>query len=100
MTRHWTEQTAQRLCLVTGVLILLCAAVIGGRVAAYKNLWRPPELGPWAYVVLWVFLAAGLLFGMDRGIPRDGQWSRRLYWLRRALLAAVFATIAVTVYVG
>ena len=95
MARQWTEQTAKRLCIVTGVALTFCTVVIAGKVAIYKGLWRPPEAGAWAGIVLWVILAVALLFGMDRGIPREGLWSSRLYWMRRALLVAVFATIAV-----
>ena len=98
MPREWTESVAKKLCLATGAAISLCAAVIAGKVAAFKELWRPPDLGSWASIALWVVLAAGLLFAMDRGIPREGIWSSRLYWMRRGLVAAIFITIAVLVY--
>jgi len=98
MAREWSEQTAKWLCIATGVALAFLAVVIGGRVAVYKGLWRPPEAGFWANITLWIILAVALLFGMDRGIPREGIWSSRLYWMRRALLVAVFATIAVIAY--
>jgi len=95
MARQWTEQTAKWLCVAAGAALIFFAAVIGGRVAAFKGLWRAPDGGPWASIALWIVMAVALLFGMDRGIPREGLWSSRLYWMRRALLVAVFATIAV-----
>lgn len=98
MAREWNEETAKRLCYGAGAVVLLCLAVIGGRVAAYRNLWRPPEFGMAGSIALWVCLALALLFGMDRGIPREGTWGFRLFVLRRVLVVAVFATIAVIVY--
>ena len=98
MAREWTEQTAKRLCVATGVALAFGVVVIGGRVAIYKGLWRVSEGGHWANIALWIILAVALLFGMDRGIPREGPWSSRLYWMRRALLVAVFAAIAVMMY--
>ena len=95
MAREWSEQTAKGLCIATGVALTFCALVIAGKVAIFRGLWHPPEAGPWAGIVLWVIMAVALLFGMDRGIPREGPWSSRLYWMRRTLLVAVFATIAV-----
>jgi hypothetical protein len=94
MARQWTEETAKWLCVAAGAALIFFAAVIGGRVAAYKGLWRVPDMGTWANIALWVVLAAALLFAMDRGIPREGPWSSRLYWMRRGLLVASFATIA------
>ena len=96
--KEWTEETARKLCFVTGAGIALCAGVVAGRIAAYKGLWKAPDLGPWASIALWVALAVALLFSMDRGIPREGLWASRLYWMRRVLVIAVFATIGVTVY--
>ena len=96
--REWTESTAKGLCIAVGAGLVACLAVIAGRVAAFKDLWKPPDLGPWATIALWTLLAAGLLFGMDRGIPREGPWSSRLYWMRRGLVVVVFVTIAVMVY--
>ena len=98
MGREWTEATARNLCAVTGALLVLCGAVIVGRVGVYKNLWRAPDLGVWANIILWICLAAGILFAMDRGLPREEKWAARLYWMRRALLVAIFATIGVLVY--
>jgi len=95
MARQWTEETAKWLCVAAGAALIFFAAVIGGRVAAFKGLWRAPDMGPWANIALWIIMAVALLFGMDRGIPREGPWSARLYWMRRALLVAVFATIGV-----
>lgn len=96
--KEWTETVAKRLCLLVGATYLVCAATIAGRVAAYRGLWRPPEVGPWANIALWVVLAAGLLFSMDRGIPRDGAWSARLYWMRRGLVILIFVTVGVMFY--
>lgn len=96
--REWTETVAKRLCFAVGGMLLLCAAYIAGRVSAYRGLWKPPEVGPWATIAIWTLLAAGLLFSMDRGIPREGPWSSRLYWMRRVLLIAIFATIGVMMY--
>jgi hypothetical protein len=96
--KEWTETTARRLCLAAGGMLVLCAAYIAGRVAAYRGLWKPPELGAWATIALWAAIAAGLLFSMDRGIPREGTWSSRLYWMRRILVIAIFITIGVMVY--
>ncbi len=95
MAREWTEQTAKWLCIAHGRGPDLLRA--GHRRARrhLQGLWRPPEAGAWASIVLWFVLAVALLFGMDRGIPREGPWSSRLYWMRRVLLVAVFATIAV-----
>jgi hypothetical protein len=98
MAREWTEQTAKKLCILTGAALALCAVVIVGRAAIYKGIWRAPEVGPWANIALWIIMAVALLFSMDRGIPREGPWSARLYWMRRALLVAVFATIGVMMY--
>lgn len=98
MAREWTERTAKGLCIATGVAVIVCVAVLAGKVAIYRGMWRPPDWGPGASIALWVLLAVALLFGMDRGIPREGPWSSRLYWMRRALLVAVFATIAVMMY--
>jgi hypothetical protein len=100
MAREWTEETAKWLCVAAGVALAFLAVVIGGRVAAYKGLWRAPDMGPWANIALWIVVAAALLFAMDRGIPREGPWSSRLYWMRRCLLLGAFATIAVIAYLN
>jgi hypothetical protein len=98
MAREWTDRTAKKLFWGTGLMVALCMSVVAGWVAAYRGLWKPPQLGPWAHIALWAALAVSLLFAMDRGIPREGTWGPRLYWMRRLLLASVFATIAVMVY--
>ncbi len=98
MAREWSEDTARRLCYAVAVALLVCLAVIGGRVAAYRSLWHPPEFGIAGNIALWVCLALALLFGMDRGIPKEGTWGFRLFVMRRLLVVAAFATVAVVVY--
>ncbi len=94
MTREWTEDLARTLCWVTLALLLFFLAVIGGRVAARLELWRPPDTGTAGTIALWGFMALGLLFGMDRGIPKEGLWGFRLYVLRKVLVVAILATVA------
>lgn len=95
MAIEWSEETARRLFWAAGGLAAVCAAVMGARVADRFGLWEPPDFGTAGTVALWVVLAVSILFGMDRGIPREGVWARRLLWMRRALLVAALATVGV-----
>jgi hypothetical protein len=62
------------------------------------GLWRfPGGDHPAIGIVTWVLVALGILFGMDRGIPREGLWGRRLLWGRRTLLLSAFAALAALV---
>ncbi len=97
MSLEWSEDLAKKLCWAASALVLAFAAVIAGRLAARFELWRPPDLGVAGTVVLWVLMAVGLLFGMDRGIPRDGTWAFRLYVIRKLLVVAILATVATMV---
>ena len=45
----------------------------------------------------WRAFERGILFAMDRGIPKEGRWGPRLFWLRRVLLVSAFAAIAALV---
>jgi hypothetical protein len=93
--REWTETTSKLLCGITAALIALCLAAAGIRVLEYRGLWKLPEaLGPYPGILTWVILAFSVLLAMDRGLPREGDWSSRLLWLRRGLLASVFAAVA------
>jgi|YelNatPaOPRAMG01_1025707.scaffolds.fasta_scaffold06559_9 hypothetical protein len=101
MAREWTEETARKLCMASGAYIVVCGLIAAGIVLDARGLWRAPALPqPISNVLLWVFLAVGILFGMDRGIPREGLWSRRLFWLRRGLLVAVLLTLVAVVRTG
>ena len=92
--REWTDKTAKGLCWATAVLIALCLGVAALRLLEYRGIWRVPEkLGPYAGIGSWVVLALGILFAMDRGIPKEGRWGPRLLWLRRALLVSAFAAV-------
>ncbi len=97
MSVEWSEDLARKLCWATSALVLVFAAVIAGRVAERLERWRAPDLGTGGTVILWVLMALGLLFGMDRGIPRDGTWAFRLYVIRKLLVVAVLATVATMV---
>jgi len=98
MARDWTEDLAKKLCWAAAAMVLLFVLTIAARVAARFEVWRPPDTGMAGTIALWVCMALGLLFGMDRGIPRDGVWSFRLYVVRKLLVAAILGTVATMVY--
>ncbi len=95
MPIEWSERTARRLFFGAAALTGACAAVIAARLAARFGMWRAPDFGTAGTVALWVILAVSILFGMDRGIPREGLWPGRLLWMRRALLVTALATVGV-----
>ncbi len=93
---RWTEGTARALFAASLVLAAALAAAAAARVLEARGIWKPPGLpAPWGGITLWVLIAVALLFGMDRGIPRESPWERRLYAARKALLLAAVALVAV-----
>jgi hypothetical protein len=96
--REWTDSTAQKLTWASGALAAFCLAVAAERTLERLEVWRMPGAGhPAAGIAVWAVLAVSLLLGMDRGIPREGAWGRRLLWARRALLLSAFAALAAIV---
>jgi hypothetical protein len=98
MRSEWTEDAARKLCAVAAGLIFLCLAVVADGVAGRFGVWQPHDLGTAGNIVIWTFLALGFLFALDKGIPREGRWSYRLWLLRKILLAALLAAVAVLAY--
>lgn len=96
--REWTDATARTLTWAAAALAALCLAVAAGRTLERLELWRMPGADhPAVGIATWVILALSLLFAMDRGIPREGEWGRRLLWARRLLLVSAFAAAAALV---
>lgn len=101
MKREWTESTSRRLTYACWGMTAGCLALASGRILWAFGRWSPPSIpGPWGGILLWAFLALCILFGMDRGIPREGRWGASLLWSRRALLAAAFFATGSVLYVG
>jgi hypothetical protein len=98
MRGEWSEDAARKLCGIAVGLILLCLAVVADGAAGHFGVWRPHDLGTAGNVLLWTFLALGFLFALDKGIPREGRWSYRLWLLRKVLLIALLAAVAVLAY--
>lgn len=91
---QWTEGTARKIFWATALMTAACLGVAAARVLEALRIWRSPSLpAPYGGILTWVLLAASILFGMDRGIPRDGLWAGRLVWMRRALLASAFIAV-------
>jgi hypothetical protein len=98
---RWTEGTARTLFAACLVLTAVLAAAAAGRVLEARGVWKAPGLPePWGGIALWVLIAVGLLFGMDRGIPRESLWERRLYAARKVLLLAALALVVVLAGLG
>ena len=93
--REWTDSTARKLTWVSGALAAFCLAVAAERTLERLEVWRMPGAGhPAVGIAVWAVLAVSLLLAMDRGIPREGAWGRRLLWARRALLLCAFCAAA------
>ncbi|MGC8763066.1 MAG: hypothetical protein ACP5VN_05450 [Acidobacteriota bacterium] len=98
---RWTEGTARTLFAASLVLAAVLAAAAGARILEARGIWRAPGLPPpWGGIALWVLIAVSLLFGMDRGIPRESPWERRLYAARKVLLAAALVLVLVLAGLG
>lgn len=96
---RWTEGTARTLFAVTVGLAAALAGMAGASILEGRGIAKVPALPePWGGIALWVLLAVSLLFGMDRGIPRESPWERRLYVARKVLLVA--ALLLVLVHAG
>lgn len=98
---RWTEGTARTLFAATLCLAAVLVAAASARVLDARGIWKAPGLpAPWVETVLWGLAAVSLLFGMDRGIPRQSLWERRLYWARKGLLLAALVLVGVLVGFG
>jgi uncharacterized membrane protein len=93
---EWNEGRAKKLFWVAAGMTAACAGVTGARILDAMQIWQAPcPPAPFGGILLWVLVALSILFGMDKGVPREGAWASRLLWMRRFLfvsaLVAVFA---------